>query len=302
MRILGRSKAIHSTWFFLPEYKVLLDAGEGASSTLGIHTSDIEYVFISHTHLDHIAGLLTISRFQKRTLDNEPNRVLCRVLYHPGCRNQMDKIKRFLKDFGASLEFIEIEENQDFEIKKNIFIKPFLVEHTAPYYREKLTAIGCHLIERRRRLVPQYAKIVDDLEKKHKDAKMARQEISAAMLDLKKKVGEEALHESYERIMLSYCGDCEPVNPQLVRGTEILMHESTFITKAEMEAAHSSFEDVVRVAKEAQCKALVVYHLSERYKRELPQYKDIMEKIAKRENLQCPLYIVGIDEFFRAKI
>ncbi len=302
MEIWGKSKAIHGTWFFLPEFKLLLDAGEGASSSLGIHGSDIETVFISHTHLDHIAGLVTIGRFQKRTLKNEPNRRLCRVLYHRDCEKKIHLLKKFLEDFYVRLDFIEIEDGEDFLIKKNTFLRVFKVDHNASYYRQKITSVGCHIVEKRTRLKSKVLKEQKRIKAQYKDPKAAQKKITEWILKLKKEQGEAGICEEYDHIRLSYCGDSRPVNPSLLKGTEVLMHEATFIDPVDMEAAHSCVGEVVSLAKKVKCKALVIYHLSERYKRELPNYKEVIFQIAKKKKLDCPLFIVGIDEFFRKKI
>ncbi|TSC55935.1 MAG: ribonuclease Z [Parcubacteria group bacterium Gr01-1014_18] len=299
MKIWGKSKAIHSTWFFLPTFKLLLDCGEGASTTLGIHASDVEYVFLSHMHLDHIAGLLTLGRFQKRTLKHEPKRRLAQVLYNPACQDKIDKLIRFFKDWDLFLKFVPLEEGKDYKIAKNIYLRPFRVNHTAPYYHEILPAIGCHIVEVRRRLRKEFLDKKEEMDRSVPAGASAQKAFTEFMLELKKNHSDDEIHETYERKILSYCGDSSPVSPEWVRGTEILMHESSFLNKDEMEAAHSAFADVVEVAKKAQAGALVVYHLSERYKRELPHYREMMEKMAKDAGLACPLYIVGIDEFFR---
>lgn len=302
MNIWGKSKAIHSTWFFLDEYKLLLDCGEGASTTLGIHTSDISYIFISHTHLDHISGLVTVGRFQKRTLKREPNRSMCKVIYHKDCREKMHHVRDFLEKFHVKLEFIELEEGQDFEIKKNVFLRPFKVNHSADYYRFKFTAIGCHIIERRSRLKPAFQKEKDKIDKKFKDTKKAHQAFTEFIVKKKKELGKDGIIEEYEYKVLSYCGDSKPVPAKELKGTQILMHEATFIDRGDMDAAHSCVEDVVKLANKVNPKMVIIYHLSERYKRELPKYKQEIMKIAKDKKLVCPLHVVGIDEFFRLKV
>jgi len=72
----------------------------------------------------------------------------------------------------------------------------------------------------------------------------------------------------HDHMLLSYCGDSRPIDPKIVEGTEILMHECTFMTPDEVESAHSSLPEVIKVAKKSKCKKLVLYHLSERYLQE----------------------------------
>ena len=78
--IIGQSKAIFGTWFYFPMYNVMFDCGESASYTLGIHTSDIKYIFLSHFHKDHYIGLIGIGCFLSRVTKKNNKKV--KVYYH----------------------------------------------------------------------------------------------------------------------------------------------------------------------------------------------------------------------------
>lgn len=293
MKIIGRSKAIYGTWFFLPTYKIMFDCGDGAGSSLGIHSADAEHIFISHTHLDHIAGIPTIMRFQQRVLKNEPNRKLANIYYHGDQIDRIQPLKDFLNSFKLKTNFIEIELYQDIQIGRHVYIRPFPVNHTAQYYRGKFRAMGYHLIEKRKRLNAEYI----DLQ-----TKLSADEFRDLMIKTKQEKGEDAINEEYEVKLVTYCGDSEPVPVEEVKGTEILMHEASFMTKEEMEAAHSCVDDVLDLARAAECKALIMYHISERYKRERPKYKQEIYAMAKDKGLTIPIFPVGVDEFFNKEI
>ena len=60
--ISGYSKAKYSTWLFYKPDRLLFDAGEGVSTSLGNYIYGVEQIFISHGHFDHIGGIPGILR------------------------------------------------------------------------------------------------------------------------------------------------------------------------------------------------------------------------------------------------
>ena len=50
-------KRFNATWLFYRPDNLLLDCGEGAATSLGNGGYAIERVFLTHGHIDHIAGL-----------------------------------------------------------------------------------------------------------------------------------------------------------------------------------------------------------------------------------------------------
>ena len=302
MKIIGKSKAIYGTWFFVPTYNVLFDCGDGAGSSLGIHSADIQHIFISHTHLDHIAGIPTILRFQKRVLKREPNRQVAAIYYHKNQEKKINDLRNYLETLSLKTKFVLMEKGKDVQISKLVYVRSFEVDHSANYYHQKLPAFGFHLIEKRTRLKKEYLKEIEKIQNKFNDTKNLKQEIANFMIKIKKEKGKSELNENYEVKLLSYCGDSRPVDYNEVLNTNILMHEATFLNKDEIEAAHSCVPEVLDLAKKSNCKSLIMYHLSEKYKREQRTYKaDIME-MAKKKKLEIPVYPVGVDDFFYKEV
>ena len=66
MKITGYSTALFSTWFFLEEYGILFDAGDGVSASLMGKGGKIKHIFISHADRDHITGLLQVHQLNAR--------------------------------------------------------------------------------------------------------------------------------------------------------------------------------------------------------------------------------------------
>ena len=306
MRIIGRSKALYGTWFFIPTYKLIFDCGDGAGYSLGIRSGDIEYICLSHMHLDHIAGIPTILRFQQRVLKgirkSYPDRAITKIIHHPDHIEKIKPLKQYLASYYITPEFVKLDTGTDFEIAKNIYIRSFKVQHSATYYKKPITAVGYHLIEKRKRLKKKYLDKIEAIEKEVKKPKDADFQKAQLMVTLKKEKGKEELYEQYEVKLVSYCGDSTPVDYKEIMGTNILLHEATFLTPEGMEGAHSHIDDVLALAKKAKCKALVVYHISEKYKREKAGYKKEIIQLAKKKKLDIPVYVVGVDEFFNKDI
>ncbi len=74
MQIVGFSTAQVATWIYVPAYRLLLDAGDGAAAHLGADCEHIDLVAITHQHRDHLAGLLEVISWAAY---ERP----CRVLY-----------------------------------------------------------------------------------------------------------------------------------------------------------------------------------------------------------------------------
>jgi ribonuclease BN (tRNA processing enzyme) len=57
--------SIHSsprfaTWIWIPDWRLLIDAGDGATQQLGYKIRKIDTVALTHSHRDHIGGLLQV--------------------------------------------------------------------------------------------------------------------------------------------------------------------------------------------------------------------------------------------------
>ena len=293
IEILGKSKALLGTWFYLKQYKVLFDCGDGAGSTLGIANDDVYTIALTHSHLDHITGLVGVAGFQKRSRKRDKSKPLLQILYHKGFADDAMAYKKLMDHFGVRPRFREITEDEDIEIKKGVYLKPFLVDHTATYYRKAIIALGYNLIEKRKRLKPELAKQQKDLSK---------DKFTKLILDLKKAgKKEEDLMEEFDYKLVSYCGDGRPHNLKAVQDTDILMHEMTFIDKAEVQAAHSYLDPVLETAIKSNCKHLVLFHITEKYIRERKGYQREILARAKKAGLKCPVHIVPVGKVFRER-
>ena len=132
-------------------------------------------------------------------------------------------------------------------------IQAFRTRHT-----RKGLSLGYKIVERRTRLKPEFADV--DQER---------------IVQLVRENGREAISEPYDKILLAYSGDSMPVDPDQVRDAEVLMHDTTFVDRADREdETHATLEEAVEVARDANVAALVCFHLSSRYAK-----RDLVKKL-----------------------
>ena len=96
MKITGTSTARYATWYFLEDYRVLFDVGDGAAAALGPKCQKVQHVFLSHADRDHIGGLLQFNHLGAR--DSKPLH-----FYYPKDSSSFPAMKEFIEHFDASI-------------------------------------------------------------------------------------------------------------------------------------------------------------------------------------------------------
>ncbi len=283
--IIGQSKAIYSTWFYFPTYNLMFDCGDGANSILGIHSSDIKYIFLSHFHYDHYLGLFGIASFVKRATKKVKRKI--KVFYHNAIKKDIESIKESLSNLGLDniFEFVGFEFDERIDIGNNKFVLPFEVDHTAKYYKTPITACGFSICEERKKLKAKHLKKIEKLSNTEK-------------IEFMKKISDEDKYDFYTYKYVTYCGDSIPVDFNKIGQTEILMHECTFLTKDECDAAHTDLDSLLKKINKTgfDFGKLILYHLSEKYIREDKEYKD---KILKKIDNKFLVEIVEVNKVFK---
>jgi ribonuclease Z len=243
------SKAIYSTWLFSKPLRTLFDAGEGLVSALRNRSFAIERVFITHGHYDHIGGLPGLVRIRGQGRGDKEKPL---AIYYPegdsGCELLQAYIARLVPNPSFHLEWVPVRDGTQIEISekgKRKYVEAFPVEHMS-----RRLCLGFNVCETRERLKREYAS-------------MDEKEIAS----LARKNGRETLTETYEKRVLSFCGDGLAVEPDRVMETDLLIHEATFLDDGERgKEIHSTVSEAVAAAKAARTSELLLLHFSTRYR------------------------------------
>ena len=263
MKLLIYSKGLYATWLYYAPDRIAFDAGEGISSILGNKAFAIQHVFLSHGHADHITGLVGLINIRNSGMGDTEKPL---NIYYPKKNWRIQELIAYISKTNGrlsyELQWIPVESDQKialFEGQLDRYAQAYETKHS-----RSEVSLGYNVIEDRRRLKPEYVDVnPEEIQK------------------LVKEGGREAITETYPQILFSYSGDCAPLDPDVVRDTEILCHEATFLDGADRENFnHSTLEEAIDVAEKAGTKReLYAFHVSSRYRAELEKYQEQVDAL-----------------------
>jgi len=279
------SLALHSsprfsTWLWFNDWKTLIDTGDGVSQQLGYKIRKIDTVLLTHSHRDHIGGLLQVI--------NQRGEAGPFTLAHPTLGRSWRDLEGFSLRFnpGSSKNAVwrALEEGDWIETGvAGRLVRAFRTRHyldDQPHDAPR--SLGYHLIWRKQKVRPEYAALsqreLDDVRRElGLAAPLSSEELNLAPREreqLQIERGRAAITASVDEKWISVGGDGKPLDPEEVAGTQILLHEATFLSPDDYdsEAAgedvghmHSTAFDALRVAREAGVETVILYHISTRY-------------------------------------
>ncbi len=237
-RVIGTSIAGETTTVLIPELDIAFDMGECPRPML-----TAKYVAVSHGHMDHIGGLAYYCSqrvFQGMT----PGTILCPEEIVPAIRKMLEGY-RDLERQNTPFEIIGLKPDEPFEIKNNILLKGFPLEHRVPTF-------GYTITERRSKLKPD---LVGLPQEKLMELRAAGQEITRTL----------------EIPLVAYLMDtaaCPALVREDVRKAQILLLECTFFEpegkSRAKEGLHIHVRDLVEAMKWLECPKIVLGHISRR--------------------------------------
>lgn len=244
MEIHGRSAAGKESFYRLPSFRSALEMGRCPEALVSLPN-----VFVTHSHLDHAAGIATYA--SQRTLHGlEAGHVFLpaeTLKDHEEILERERRLEGVTGPYRARLHGVEpgeiIEIRQDLQVR----VEPSC--HRVP-------SVGYTFLEVKRKLQPQF------------------QRLSAGEVAALRQRGVEVAGPVKEAI-LSYPGDCSAeifeVAPQIFR-SRVLLLECTFLRPGEEEKArlygHLHLSDIVNHAAQFENRAIVLTHFSAKYSKD----------------------------------
>ncbi|MEL6846172.1 MAG: MBL fold metallo-hydrolase, partial [Bacteroidota bacterium] len=205
-QITSYSTALFSTWTFVEELGLLIDAGDGVSAALLQKARKIKHAFITHPDRDHLTGLLQL--LQLNSWHGYPK------IYYPKDTGSFPAFEAFHRKFNPHVratDWYGIEDGSAVEIKPNIWVEAQRNEHIAvPQGVNK--SLSYKVFTSKRKLKPEFAGL--------SNAELQRLAI---------KEGREALTEEFRRNVISFSGDTPVDDYDKWDQSEILIHEATFL-------------------------------------------------------------------------
>lgn len=265
LTITGYSTALFSTWYFIEEWGVLFDAGEGLISSLLQKSRKIDQVFISHADRDHLTGLLQLNQLNARP--GFP------VIHYPKDSGSFPVLEKFSKLFDpqvARTVWTPVTEGDEIPIAKDLLVKPIRNGHV-PAEQHIIKSLGYQVIQTRKKLRPEYANLSGE-----------------QLRQMAERQGRDSFSMELRTNLLAYSGDTPVEDGAKWDNTNILIHEATFLGNGEdikvraYGNKHSTLEEVMEMVSTLHIGQLILGHFSSRYSPEeiTLSVKDLCEKYA----------------------
>ncbi len=264
MSLTVYSKALYSTWVYYSPDRLLFDCGEGASSHLENKAFAIKRVFLSHGHTDHIAGLIGLVNVRNNAMGDREKEL---QVYFPAGNHYVSELMTYFsrtnRRLRYHLEWIPLTVGERVRVLGGR--NPRHVEAFPTVHASGEATLGYNILELRQRLKEEF----QDL---------PQEEIVA----LVKAGRRDEISEAYHQKLFSYGGDSVPLRPGPIQGTEVLMHEATFLVDEDRkEYKHSTLDEAVEAARAAGVqRKLICFHISSRYRRDLKRTQRRLQQMA----------------------
>jgi ribonuclease Z len=268
LTISGYSTALFSTWYFVEEWGILFDAGDGMISALLQKSRKVDHVFISHADRDHLTGLAQFNQLNARP--GFP------VMYYPKDAGSFPVLEAFAKKFDPQVErtvWSRVTDGDEIAIAKDLLVLPIRNGHV-PVAPEVIKSLGYLVVQTRKKLKQEFT---------HLSGEELRQ--------LGDRIGRENLSLEIRDKLLAYSGDTPVEDGAKWNDTGILIHEATFLGRGEDVKVrsygnkHSTLDEVMEMVSGLRIGQLILGHFSSRYS---------PDEIGKALRAMCHRYAINI--------
>ncbi len=248
LTITGYSTALFSTWYFIEEWGICFDAGDGLISALLQKSRKIDHVFLSHADRDHLTGLLQFNQLNARP--GYP------IMHYPVDAGSFVALERFSKQFDTQVDrtvWLPATAGDEIAIAKDLLVLPARNGHV-PVEQHIIKSLGYTVVQTRKKLKTGYT---------HLSGEELRQ--------LGERIGRENLSHELRENLLAYSGDTPVEDGAKWDNTRILIHEATFLGHGEGVRArdygnkHSTLDEVMEMVASIHIGRLILGHFSSRY-------------------------------------
>lgn len=271
----------------------MIDAGDGATQHLGYKIRKIDTFLMTHAHRDHIGGLPQVV--------NQRGEAGPFLLGHPASGKSWGQMESFCRTFNpgtaGSAMWKPLEEGDwiDSGVEGRL-IRSFRTRHFSDDNpRNPPRSLGFHLIWRKMKVKPEY------------------RELPQAELDaIRMELGKEGITAPVDEKWITVSGDGCPLSVEEVEGTQLLLHEATFLQADDYDAdeagedvghVHSTVVQALTLARDAGVKNVILYHISTRYTD--VEIREAIKTIATEIGLQAKVWAAMprrvYFDFFREK-
>jgi ribonuclease Z len=239
--------------------RMMFDCGEGTQRQLqrSLGLSQVDEIYLTHFHADHILGLPGLLKTYDLTAREEPL-----TIYGPrGLRDLFKVLGRLIGRTDYSIDLVEIDPGEAVR-HEGAEVRAFAVEHS-------VRANGYVLIEEERpgRFDPEAAKRLGVAEGPAFASLQRGEEVPGGAGPVRP---EDVMGVPRPGRTIALTGDTAPCHSTVAAAADadLLIHDASFSEEEVQRAAdtgHSTVGQAAAVAREAHVKMLALVHISSRY-------------------------------------
>lgn len=259
--VQGFSRAMFSNWLWHRPLQLVVDAGEGLQLGLGSRLLQPTHLLVTHGHSDHVLGLPGFVSARRFAL-GDPDKPLT-ILYPDGAAGitaMRETLGRLWPGEAFPVRWVPVAPGDAHPLGPKHEVHAFAVTHPGGG-----PAVGYRVLERRRRLRAEFRGL-------------SSTEVSALAAEGRR----DEVIEEYRHVLFAHTGDTMPLDPDLFRDADLLVHDATFLDPDDRaEPIHATTGEAIAAGRDAGVARLLLQHLSVRYARDeaLPRLREEVRRL-----------------------